>query len=127
LTEANTSWVEKVRSGDFSAMPRPFSWNASPEFAHLFDGYELAGGVEQAFEVRRRFNSWLETSRSWNGTATDLWIAIFMEHRGARHTGNDPTAERQVLLDRACEVLRAMLREIGPDERQRLFSAMASY
>ena len=36
---------------DFSTMPNPFTWDQSVKFAHIIDGYSVAGGVEQCQEI----------------------------------------------------------------------------
>ena len=47
-------WTERVRAGDFSAIPVPFSWEDSAEFSHLIDAYELTGSVDACFTILDR-------------------------------------------------------------------------
>jgi hypothetical protein len=39
-------------AGNFSTMPVPFMWEQSVEFAHIIDGYGIAGGVRECMEDR---------------------------------------------------------------------------
>jgi hypothetical protein len=45
------NWLVDAKVGDFSTMPNPFSWDQSVKFAHVIDGYSVAGGVEQCVEI----------------------------------------------------------------------------
>ena len=129
------TWLAKVRAGDFAEIPNDLSWATSVELAHLINGYSLAAEIygdgfeaendtEHAFAVRQRVSRWLDLPTPWIGTATDLWIALFMAHRGARHRGYPPCRAEQGLLDRLCNSLRYALTQVGPVEREHLVSAM---
>jgi hypothetical protein len=114
-----------VRAGDFSAIPADLRWNGSAKFAHLIDGYVLAGGVESIAALVHRIMELLETSPDWHASATDLWITLFGAHRAYRHFGYGPDFADQLLLDELCKMLRSALQNVGDDERQRLVSHMA--
>jgi hypothetical protein len=118
-------WTERIRAGDFSAIPADFSWSTSAKFAHLIDGYALAGGFEPVAALYHRIMEWLETTEHWQASATDLWVAMFGAHRAYRHFGYGPDFADQLLLDELCKMLRSGLQNIGDDERQRLVSHMA--
>jgi len=38
-------WLELVRAGDFSSLPRTLDWESSCDLAHLIDGYALVEAV----------------------------------------------------------------------------------
>jgi hypothetical protein len=122
---AAAPWLERVRAGDFSAIPADFSWSTSAKFAHLIDGYALAGGFENVAALFHRIMELLETSTDWQASATDLWISLFGAHRAYRHFGYVPDFADQLLLDELCKMVRSELQNIGDDERQRLVSHMA--
>lgn len=67
---ASEDWLEQVRTGRFDAIPNPFAWTESIEFAHLIDGYEVAGtlGITElgAFANAKFANA--ESSGRWAGT-----------------------------------------------------------
>jgi hypothetical protein len=54
----------------------------------------------------------------------DLWIALFMEHRGCRHSGCQPDREERVILDQLCECLRIKLVELRPGQRAGILAAL---
>ena len=118
-------WTERVRLGDFSAIPVPFAWDQSAEFAHLIDGYDLTRSVEACFRIRERVLPEVQATGWSTASPIDLWIALFMEHRGCRHAGYEPKGERKVTLDQLCECLRVQLVTLGPDQRAGILAAMA--
>jgi hypothetical protein len=118
-------WSERVRAGDFSAIPVPFAWDQSAKFAHLIDGYDLTGSVEACFRIRERVLEEVR-ARGWStASPIDLWVALFMEHRGCRHSGHEPNREQRVTLDQLCECLRVQLVTLGPKQRAGIMAAMA--
>ena len=46
-------WLADAKVGDFSTMPNLFTWDQSVKFAHIIDGYGVAGGVEQCMARSR--------------------------------------------------------------------------
>ena len=44
--EQETGWIIDAMGADFSTMPNPFTWDQSAKFAHIIDGYGVAGGVD---------------------------------------------------------------------------------
>ena len=43
--DIDEKWLADAKVGDFSTMPNPFTWDRSVKFAHIIDGYGVAGGV----------------------------------------------------------------------------------
>ena len=117
-------WPDRMRAGDFFAIPVPFGWALSVEFAHLIDGYELTGSAEACFQIRWRVLRELRATRRSTAPPLDLWIALFMEHRGCRHSGCQPDREERAILDVLCESLRMKLVELSPEQRAGILAAM---
>jgi hypothetical protein len=117
-------WPDRVRAGDFSAIPVPFRWALSVEFAHLIDGYELTGAVEACFRIRSRVLREIRATKRTTVAPLDLWIALFFEHRGYRHSGCQPDREERAILDVLCECLRARLVSLRPEQRAGILAAL---
>ena len=104
-------WVERFVAGDVQAMPEDFGWATSARFAHLIDGYALApkmGLGELGAFANGRADRARETG-TWEGSAVELWLCLFFEHRRARHSGYDPEGDALASLDALCRALRAAL------------------
>ena len=97
-------------AGDFSTMPNPFTWDRSVEFAHVIDGYAVAGGVEQCQEITRNAIDSVPDPDDPAGSALTLWIALFGKHRAYRHSGYPPGPAARLYLDALCEELGRRLR-----------------
>lgn len=41
-SEAECTWLSRVRHGDFAALPKPFNWDETSEFSHLIHGYRIS-------------------------------------------------------------------------------------
>lgn len=104
-------WLERVRTGDFGAIPENLDWNSSAHLAHLIDGYALAdeAGLGDAMLYADRGRTAAERTGRWNGDALELWVALFLEHRRERMAGRDPGPEQRALLDALCRTLRRRL------------------
>jgi hypothetical protein len=106
-------WLSEVAAGKWSAIPEDFSWDRSCGFAQLINGYEvaLALGLAGAGEFANERHRAAEQSGTWEGTALELWICLFFEHRRYRHFGRGPEGRGLVLLNALCQQLRAALVE----------------
>lgn len=78
------------------------SFEESIHFAHLIDGYGLLKQMGHT-----DYDAWLtlrrrsaDTTGSWTGTAAELWIALFLEHRHWRFAGIDPAPRQAAVLNR---------------------------
>ena len=49
--QQQTDLIIDAMGADFSTMPNPFTWDQSVKFAHIIDGYGVAGGVKQCQEM----------------------------------------------------------------------------
>jgi hypothetical protein len=104
-------WTRRFVEGELQAIPEDFSWETSREFAHLINGYDLAPALGHG-ELGDFANGRLETARrsgSWEGSAVELWLCLFFEHRRRRHFGNEPEREELMTLNGLCRSLRAKL------------------
>src|SRR3954463_11658451 len=50
-----------------------------------------------------------ERTGTWNGTALELWMALFAANRAIRHGGHEPGGEYRRQLDQLCATLRDTL------------------
>lgn len=112
-------WLDRVRAGDFAAMPEAFSWEASGALAHLLHGYDVSSALglgELAFWANERADE-AAMAGSWRGTAIELWLGLFYEHRRYRHFGFEPAGADRDLINRLWQQLRDQLQVIGDEER----------
>ena len=70
-------WTERVRAGDFSAIPVPFTWEQSAEFSHLIDAYELTGSVEACLTILDRVLEEIRFTGHSTASPLDIWITFF--------------------------------------------------
>ncbi|WP_199085491.1 hypothetical protein [Bosea sp. ASV33] len=111
-------WLDRVRGGDFAAIPHELTWLQSARLAHLLDGYDtsraLGLGDLHAWANERAEEA--AQSGSWGGTAIELWLCLFYEHRRWRHFDCEPMGGERVRLDRLCRQLRQGLTVAGEHE-----------
>lgn len=93
---------------DDLAIPRDLKWENSVEFAHLIDGYELcaAARLGEAFDYPDRAHA--AAAGGWRGSALELWVALFLEHRRDRFSGPigiEMMIEPPPHLDELCHAL----------------------
>ena len=123
-TMADETWTDRVRAGDFSALPLPLTWAKSYDLARMIDGYAVAeaAGIadlaEFAYQTRQRAG----TLGEWVATATELWCILFIEHRAARFARDAFDADP--LLDSLCLTLRFALQIVPDHERTALVRFM---
>lgn len=93
-------------------VPPDLTWDRSVHIAHLIDGYDLAEhallGDPAAFLTRIRAEA--ELSGAWSGTALELWVVLFLEHRRDHFQGPIGINVEQVqppMLDDLCRALAA--------------------
>lgn len=107
-----------ARRGHFDLtelVPPDLAWDNSVHVAHLIDGYGLAEqadlGDPASFLVRSRAQA--EQNCAWSGTALELWVALFLEHRRDHFQGpigiNVDTIQPP-MLDDLCQALASKVR-----------------
>jgi len=113
-------WLQRVRRGDFNALPAPFTWNKTGELAHLIHGYRISESLGMGplrIWANQRINE-ARRSGQWGGTALELWLCLFYEHRRYRHMGEgDPEGDELRLLNELCRNLRERLQRVDTEER----------
>lgn len=112
-------WIVRVRHGDFAALPEPFTWEETSEFAHLIHGYRISESLglgQLRVWANKRINE-ARRSGQWTGAAIELWLCLFYEHRRYRHMDEgDPEGDELGLLNQLCTQLRAKLQDLDADE-----------
>ncbi len=100
---------------DFDTL-RGLAWEGSERTAYAIDGYELAreAGLGDPFTFADRMRAEAERGGEWTGTALELWVALFMEHRRDRIQaqgviGMDIDIPPLPMLDELCEALARSL------------------
>jgi hypothetical protein len=88
--EQETGWIIDAMAGDFSTMPNPFTWDESAKFAHIIDGYGVAGGVDGCIEMTENAIDCAPDPDDRASSALTLWVALFGEHRRYGHFGYPP-------------------------------------
>jgi hypothetical protein len=103
-------WLEKVRQGEFSAIPEEFSWKVAELLALILDGYKIAEklGFELGSFHKAMHEQAVSTGR-WEGSALDLWLCLFFEQRRYRHWGWTPQGEDLIPIIRLYHTLREKL------------------
>lgn len=107
-----TLWMERVRAGDFAAIPDSLDWDTSIDLAHLIDGHALLEQTGRGDAIAFLEAAGTEAAQTgrWPGNATDLWITLFLEHRRWRHASpQEPDPQQQALLDTLVRQLREAL------------------
>lgn len=122
------TWLDRIRAGDFAAMPEAFTWKDSAAFAHLLHGYDVSSALglgELAFWANEQADEAAMTG-SWRGNAIELWLCLFYEHRRFRHFGFEPVGADRELIIRLWQQLRHQLQVIGDKERTAILAQIAA-
>lgn len=114
-------WERLALKGDFSRLPQPFSWRESGRLAHFLNGYREAGGFEELSNLAIGKADEARSTGKWRGSAFELWLCLFFEHRASRHTGSDPGYG-----DELCEALRVALQALDPRETRELATRLTA-
>lgn len=126
---AGEGWIERVRAGQFEAIPNPFTWNESVEFGHLINGDEVAQtlGITELGNFANPKLAHAEAKGRWVGTPLELWLCLFFEHRRARHGGETESYAEgpHPLLDALCQSLRDALQRLSPPEHAEIVRLLA--
>lgn len=121
------TWLDQIRAGDFSAMPEAFTWEDSAAFAHLLH-YDVSVALDLgdlAFWANERADEAAMTG-SWRGSAIELWLCLFYEHRRFRHFCFEPAGADRELIVRLWQQLRDLLQVIGDEERTTILAQIAA-
>jgi hypothetical protein len=113
-------WERLALKGDFSAMPKPFRWEASGRFAHFINVHEVPGGFDAIARLAIGMSTRARETGVWHGNARDLWLCLFFEHRAQRHAASDYSGTP--MLEQLCEALRIALNDLDREEAEGLVS-----
>lgn len=88
------------------------TWECSAEVAYMIDGYGLAeeAGLGEPVAFLDRMRKATERSGRWEGSALELWLALFFEHRRDHFQSGGPIGFEACsidppLLDELCAAL----------------------
>ncbi|WP_380785650.1 hypothetical protein [Sphingomonas sp. R86521] len=101
-------------------LPERLTYENSDDLAHAIDGYVLAevAGLGDPAEYLEKARAEAETIGAWRGSALELWVALFLEHRrdhfGGFLVGSDIPVAKSPLRDELCVALLASLRRNYP-------------
>jgi ADP-ribosyl-[dinitrogen reductase] hydrolase len=104
-------WLDQVAQGRWDAIPVDLAYDDSVEFAHLLNGYSMAErlGFEHPSKVARAAQAGFAEAGVWSGSAVELWITLFFQHRADRFTVFLDVPEPQPNLDELCRAVRQQL------------------
>jgi len=109
-------WVEKLRNGDFAAIPWRVSFEEASEVALLIDGYGVCGGVEAVMGITNSVLGDLRSMGRTRASPLDLWVALFGLQRAVRFGGYPPTDDEEFLAERLVTLLRLGLAAMSPKQ-----------
>lgn len=105
-------WVVTALDGDFEAIPEDLNWETACAFAHGIDGYASAAALgADASAIAKSVRDAFDRTGQITARAGDLWITLFMEYRGDRHSGGYGGGAAGQFRDPLCQALRAALLE----------------
>lgn len=109
-----------ARRGHFDLaelVPLDLTWDNSVHVAHLIDGYGLAEkaglGDPDVFLARTRAQA--ERNGAWSGTALELWVALFLEHRRDHFQGPIGINVENIQPPMLNELCRELATKVRPD------------
>lgn len=105
-------WLAHAQAGRFETLPDKLDQDELIAFAHLVDGYVLSGtqGPAEAAAFVERVER--VGDRGVDPLPSDLWAALFLEHRRLRFEGRDPTTVEVNRLDEWARRLTSMLQAV---------------
>jgi hypothetical protein len=116
------AWEELIKDGQFDVIPETFSWEQSARFAHMINGYAIMGDALGDLANERLEEA--EAQGTWRGTAKELWLCLFFEHRRWRHFGESPSGKELKVLNALCQELRKKLVLARQNERDELLNLL---
>ncbi|MCU4181782.1 hypothetical protein [Bosea sp. BH3] len=118
LASEDDDWLDRVRVGHFAAIPHAPTWLQSARLADLINGYAAsrALGLGDLHGWANEREDEAARTGSWGGTALELWLCLFYEHRRWRHFGCEPEGQDRELAACLWRQLRGKLQTIGEEE-----------
>lgn len=115
--------VSREAAVEWQTLRGGLTWDASERLAYAIDGFELAreAGLGDPFAYADQRRAEAERFGEWTGTALELWVALFMEHRrdriqGQGFIGTDIEAAPLPMLDELCAALALALLRSAEDQ-----------
>lgn len=105
---ASPAWLRLVRLGQFDALPDQLDPDDLVRFSHLVDGYALAGLTEPDM-IQGALAGPRPGLDQPDLLASDLWAAMFIEHRRLRFAGQEAYASDQKWFRAAYSRLKVLL------------------
>ncbi len=102
------AWLRLVRLGEFDALPERLNEDQMVEFTHLIDGYALAG-LTRPVMIQSTLAGPRPGLDQPDLLASDLWAAMFVEHRRLRFAGLEASAQDEKWFRAAYSRLRMLL------------------
>jgi hypothetical protein len=122
------NWERKALKGDFSDVPLDLSWDQSATIAHFIDGYQIAGDAPSDLQdFVNEARAVAKATGNWRGTARDLWLCLYGEHRRARFFDDRPTGENLAILNKLCATFAQILHGLSSDECRDLIPLFTGY
>ena len=116
-------WEQLVYQGDFTAFPAPFTWAESAVVGHMLDACRVMDFGERGTFANEQLACAEKTGR-WAGSARELWLCLFFEHRRWRHSCVEPVGQDLLVLDNLCEALRRKVIALSVSEKAELQEIM---
>lgn len=115
-------WIEKVRAGDLTAIPRFVTFNQACQLALLIEGYEVAGGHAECMQISRCVVDRIARKVGHRVLALDLWLCLFAQQRAYRFGGLPPKDDEIDLFLDLVRYLRSALRNLNSAQRAGIVS-----
>lgn len=108
LPSSSPAWLRLVQQGVFDALPEQLDEQEMLNFAHLVDGYALAG-LGNSAAVQDALRSPRADLTSSSMLPSQIWAAMFIEHRRLRFENRDAADYDHRRLEGVFHQLRAAL------------------
>lgn len=107
LVRADTpAWLAHAQAGRFESLPERLDDEELIQFTHLVDGYVLAGHETPSPAEA----AWIDQVMDDPGAMpSDLWAAMFLQHRRLRLEGREPSREEAARLEASYGRLQSFL------------------
>ena len=117
-------WINKVRAGDFAAIPANMDFDEASELALVIDGFGLTGGVPQLMKLSNRVAFEISVSGWTTASALDRWLALFGQQRAYHHFGYGPEGQALHEFNLLAKALRSALLQLTPSQRAGIMSVL---
>jgi hypothetical protein len=116
----DTTWLDQVKAGDFSAIPDPFMWDQALLFSQAIGNmyrHARAVGLPRPSDLYEERLEEAKRMRRWRGTTVELWVILWYSYRLGMMALDLPARGDEPYLDQLCIQLRRQLQNLSPDNR----------